>query len=201
MRGAWIAAGFLAAQPSALVAQAKPIYDVYSMGIRIAELTAGPIHSIRKFDSRANRWLKEHRAPVASVEQDTAFGVGGSLRSLPATLRRIQAINWRGLDLVGLPGAAAIYVRHRELSGTVAGRSITATYWAERDASRPLDFVIGADNTLIAGIDPSNDYVLVRRGYEAFTNVARWRGVSKPSSGAAQLPATACSGSVAISSR
>jgi hypothetical protein len=157
-------------------------FDVYSNGIRIAELVTGPTYTIRKKNVQTNRWLRPSTSPVGRVATDSAFRLWGALRDLPTRLLGAERVGWRSLDLVGWPDRESIYERHREVSETVAGRAVQATYWARKDASRPLDLVIGRENQLIAGIDVSNDYVLVRRGYERFTNVARWqdRKVSQP---------------------
>ena len=52
-----------------------------------------------------------------------------------------------------------------------------------------MDLVIDLHNRLIAGIDVTTDFVLVRRGYEGFTTIARWRDpvVSQPDYGVRAL--------------
>lgn len=168
---------------AAAMAAPAQTYDAYFAGIRVAELRIeGDVARIRKLDPAANRWGAEHRAPVGDIGSDTSFALGGSLRSFLGRLGAVTRVNWQGLELVGWPDRGTLYERHRELAATVAGRPATATLWAQRDATRPVDLVIGPDNRLVAAIDPAADYVLVRRGAEGFTTVGRWReaGISAP---------------------
>ena len=110
----------------------------------------------------------------SSLASDSAFALWGAIRSLPAQLGGLQKIHWPSLQAVGWPDANSIYVRQGELKETVNGHPASATRWVQRDGSRPMDLVVGADNRFLAGIDPNNDFVLVRRGYERFTTVGRW---------------------------
>jgi putative CocE/NonD family hydrolase len=176
----WLSVLVLAAAPAAL-AQRSARYDVYSTGIRIAEVVTGPSYSIRKLDPRTNQWGRPVLAPAAKVAADTAFALWGSGRDLLGRLAAFDRVNWGALDLVGWPTKARIYERDREVRASVNGRTTTATHWVERDASRPLDLLIGAGNQLVAALDPSGDYVIVRRGYEAFTVVSRWQDAAKVS--------------------
>jgi putative CocE/NonD family hydrolase len=171
-------------------APAEIHYDCYIAGIRIAELTvhrasSGARYSIRKKDRAANRWGPVHTAAKATVASDTTFRLAGAIRNFPALLDSVTRIDWRPLDLVGWPNRNRIYERHRKMVERVAGVAVTATYWASRDATRPADLVIGPDGHLVAAIDVSADIVLVRRGYERFTTVARWHepGVSQATYG------------------
>lgn len=170
-----LSAGLVLAQPQT--------FDAYLTGIRVAEIridAAG--YSIRKRDPASNRWSAEHRAPASAAAADTAFSLGGAARTFLARLGLTARVDWKNLELVGWPDRTTIYERHHDLTATVAGRPATATLWALRDGSRPLDLVIGPDNRLLAAIDPGTDYVLVRRGYENFTTVGQWRApeISQP---------------------
>jgi hypothetical protein len=168
----WVSAQAPSPSPSP---SGRTSYDVYSNGIRIAEFTVGGgTLAIRKKDVQSNRWRPLTTRPTGQAS-DTAFTLWGTLRDLPRRLASAERVPWRSLDLVGWPDRESVYERHREMTEPVAGRPVAATYWAKKDASRPLDLVVGGDNRLIAGIDVSNDFVLVRRGYERFTNVARWQ--------------------------
>ncbi len=160
-------------------------YDIYSNGIKIAELTTGATATIRKKDVRTNQWLSPTSAPGRRLGSDSAFHLWGALRDLPGRLASAGRLDWRSFDLVGWPDRESVYERHREMTEMVAGRPVAATYWAKKDATRPLDLVVSRDNQVIAGIDVSNDFVMVKRGYERFTNVARWQdaAVSPPSFG------------------
>ena len=172
--------GLIAGLSTRSVAQPGPIrYDVYLYGIRGAELTidgpsGAPTYSIRKKAFTSNTWSAPHAAPGAAVAADTAFLLWGSVRELPGQLAHLARVDWKSLDLVGWPDRNTIYERAKELEATVVGTARKATRWNKRNASRPMDFVFGPKNELIAGIDPRTDVVVVRRGYEGFTTIAAW---------------------------
>ena len=150
-------------------------YDVYKTGIRIAELTTGPrTWSIRKRDPASNTWSKPVSRGPAQISGDTAFALWGAIRSLPSRVSAIGKLDWQNTELLGWPDRNSIYERHRWLTETVARKSVRAGHWARRDASAPMDLVIGPDNRLIAGYDLGSDLVMVRRGYESFTTVGKW---------------------------
>ncbi|MGE3615383.1 MAG: CocE/NonD family hydrolase [Gemmatimonadales bacterium] len=175
----------IAAAGAALLAgqQPAPRYDVYSTGIKMAEVTLGARPSIRRRDLAANRWLPPATDAAALV-------LPGALRNLVARMPSFRRIDWSAVDLLGWPDSGSVYQRDDALTATVGGRPVQATRWVQRDASRPLDLVIGAGNELLAAIDPSSDFVMVRPGYEAFTNVARWQdpAISQPRFGYRTLP-------------
>jgi hypothetical protein len=162
-------------------AQQAPVrYDVYLFGVRAAELSVGgssasPTWSIRKKNLAANTWSPVHRAQIKAVATDTAFLLWGALRDLPPRMAHLGRVDWRSLELVGWPDRNTIYERFRELKASVAGVTRQATRWNQHDASRPMDFIFGPGNELIAAIDPRADFVMVRRGYEAFTTVGAWQ--------------------------
>lgn len=171
--GVVVGVGSAAAQPG-------PIrYDVYVFGVRSAELTiTGPVktptYSIRKKGFASNTWSAVRSVPVAAVAADTGFILWGSIRELPARIAGLARVDWKSLALVGWPDRTTLYERTRELEATVAGVTRRGTRWNKRNASRPMDFVFGPANELIAGIDPRSDVVMVRRGFEEFTTVAAW---------------------------
>src|SRR5262245_22119879 len=150
-------------------------FDGYVLGIKAAELTvASGRLTIRKRDNATTRWSSPHSAAEADVAGDTAFALWGSIRNLPARIKELRGAHWAPLSAVGWPDANSIYVRNRELTETVNGHPVRAFHWALRDATRPLDLTLGADDQLIVDFDPGDDFVLVRRGYEKFTTVGRW---------------------------
>ena len=171
-------------------------FDIYAAGIRIAELTVterggSRSYTIRTKDLAANQW----RAPVTAGEReaarDSAFlPVWGPLKHLVALMPSLHDIRWSSLRAVGMPDANTIYVRHNELHESVNGRTVSAVRWVQRDATNPLDFVFTNVDKLVAAFDVSNDIVLVRRGYERFTTVGRWREakMSQPKYGYRELP-------------
>jgi putative CocE/NonD family hydrolase len=160
-------------------ASADGVYDIYIMGVHVAELTvdestASPRYSIRKKDVRSNVWR-----PVKSVAQDglaadTAFRLWGSLRDFPARIPQFGVVDWSSLQAVGWPDTSTLYVRHAQRAAVIGGDRETGHHWTVKDGSHPVDLIIGSANELIAAFDPTADVVLVRRGYESFTIVGQW---------------------------
>ncbi len=164
---------------SLATSQTPTIYDGYVTGIRIAEITItgrgdAARYTIRKKDVATNRWGTTRTATGATVAADTSFALWGAIRGAASIIERVPRVDWQAVDLVGWPDRRTIYERHRTLNEPVAGRPVTAAHWAQKDASRPMDLIVGPDNRLVAAIDVGADLVLVRRGYERFTTVARW---------------------------
>jgi hypothetical protein len=159
---------------------ARRVFDVYVVGVHVAELRVrghGPARSylIRKKGFATNRWSASRSAGASSVAGDTAFRLWGSLREAVPLLARIEGLDWSAHEVMAWPDRTTSYERLRELHAPVAGTPATATRWNRRDASAPMDLVIGPDNRLVAALDPRGDVVLVRRGYEGFTTVGQWR--------------------------
>src|SRR5581483_1221786 len=156
-------------------------FDLYVVGVRVAELTvterSGSLsYTIRKRDAASNEWGRPVTADEREAARDTAFlPVWGPLTHLIAMMPSLRDIHWSALRAVGVPDAKTIYVRHGDVHETVNGRTVSAVRWTHRDATDPMDFVFTHDDQLVAAIDPANDFVLVRRGYERFTTVGRWR--------------------------
>ena len=179
------------------------IYDGYLWGIHAFELTivgAGEsaTYTLRRKDLAGNRWGEPLSASGATVGEGRDFRLRGSIARFPAALASLSRIDWSGVEAVGWPDAQSIYVRHRERTETVDGQAETAFYWGLQDGSLPMDLVIGTDNAVLAAIDVRRDYVMVRRGYEPFTTIKKWRdpSVSQPRYGyraldLAMVPTTA----------
>jgi hypothetical protein len=172
-------AALLAARWSAGSAPASPgVYDFYTAGVRVAELTIGPggaTFTIRKRNVETGRWTAPHAASAAAVAADTAFALPGSLKNVAAAIGSIEAVPWNRVPAVGWPDAKTLYLPADDRTATVGGRAIKATHWAVADASRPLDLVLGGDNRFLAAYEPGADHVLVLRGYEKLTTVGRWQ--------------------------
>jgi uncharacterized protein len=185
------------AQPKSRIATVDS-FDLYAVGVRVAELTVtdrdgSRTYIVRKKDIESNQW----RAPVTADERtaaaDTTFLTDwgwSPLKRLIGMMPAIRSVHWSSLRAVGVPDASSIYVRQNEPHEDVNGHRVSAARWVQRDATDPLDFVIADDDRLIAAIDVSDDIVLVRRGYERFTTVARWRDpkLSQPRYGYRRLP-------------
>lgn len=171
-------------------------FDIYAAGVRIAELTVterGGLRSytVRRKDLASNQWRPPVTVGEPEAARDTAFlPVWGPLKHLVALMPSLKGIRWSSLRAVGMPDANTIYVRHNELHEIVDSRRVSAVRWVQRDATNPLDFVFTNDDKLVAAIDAPNDIVLVRRGYERFTTVGRWRDakLSQPKYGYRELP-------------
>ena len=177
--------------PIAAVRSEEVAFDGYRRGVPVYRLTIrhdarGGVYSLSRKNLQANSW----DAPVEVAEKDLAAAgatlkLNGALAGLVPQLPRLMAVSWADLQAAGPPGSTALYERHRSLKRTVGGQEIEATYWAQKDATDPMDLVIGPGGRLLAAIDVSDDSVLVRRGYEAFTTVGDWQsaGVSQPGFG------------------
>jgi uncharacterized protein len=170
-------------------------FDVYLMGVRIAELTIADdggsrSYTIRKKDVAANEWRAGVTAAESRVARDTAFVLPGSIKSVVASMHSLRNIRWSSQRTVRWPNAKTTYLRHAELREEVNGRTVSAARWVQRNATDPMDFVVADDNQLVAAIDVSYDVVLVRRGYERFTTVGRWNDptMSQPMFGYRELP-------------
>jgi len=156
-------------------------YDVYGLGIHLATLEVesstgqGRSYTITRKDIASNKWGEAVTVSEDELSQSDKLDLWGSITDLPGQLDSISALPWDAVDVLGWPDANSIYEKFRGLNEEANNKSLKAFYWAEKDATFPMDFVIGADNLFIAGIDESNDVVMVRRGYENFTVLKKWR--------------------------
>ncbi len=170
-------------------------FDIYMVGVRVAELTITGDDGLRKYtirkkDIASNQWRPAVTASERKAARDTAFALSGSIKGVVASMPSLRTIHWSSLRAVRWPNANTMYVRHGDLREDVNGRAVSAAYWVQRDATNPMDFVFTDDGQLVAAIDVSSDIVLVRRGYERFTTVSRWTDpeMSLPMYGYLQLP-------------
>lgn len=169
-------------------------FDVYDKGALVAQLEfeksdkAFTRFKFRVFDVKDRAWTDWS---VARADADSgAEFIAGPIRFLPARLAKIQRASWQNVDAVGLPGDDHTFVKRERLSADTPDGAATATYWAARDQSVPLDLIINDDNDLLAGVDPYHDRVFVRQGFENFTTLADWRDpqMSQPAFGYRALP-------------
>ncbi|MEP6731067.1 MAG: CocE/NonD family hydrolase [bacterium] len=179
------------------VARSDPfdVYDVYIVGVRVAELTvndhgASRTYTIRKKDMASNQWRPPVTASENKASRDTAFALPGSIKRLVASMHSLRTIRWSSHKTVSWPDAKTTYLQYADQRENVNDQSVSATRWIQRDATNPMDFVIASDDQLIAAIDVTHDVVLVRRGYEQFTTIGRWRDpkISQPKYGYRALP-------------
>ena len=84
----------LVGAPARTASRAAPSdsFDVYYVGVRVAELTVakdGPSRSytIRKKDIPSNQWLPAVTASESDVARDTAFALLGSIKNVVASMR------------------------------------------------------------------------------------------------------------------
>ncbi|MBL4836014.1 MAG: CocE/NonD family hydrolase [Kordiimonadaceae bacterium] len=171
------------------------IFDGYRWGIHVSILEIegqgqAAIYTLRTKNIQKNEWQPAVSVNAADLAGSKAFKLEESLESFPADYAALSQINWAGPKAVGWPDENHLYVRHRELVHPINGKDINASYWGVKDRSDPLDLIIGADNSIIAAIDVSHDNIMVRRGFEAFTTVAKWqeKSVSQPLYGYKALP-------------
>lgn len=163
-------------------AQSSPeiIFDVYRQGVVLAEfnvleLESGTEVSLKRRDIFSNTWSESVSSLASEARNNPDFKLWGAISNFPGQVRELSNIDWRSVHAIGWPDEQSIYVRHRVLSALVEGSEMRAFYWAARDATLPMDLVIGEDNRVIAAIGVRGDVVAVRRGFEAFTTVAEWR--------------------------
>ena len=177
-----ISVGFLlicaSLSPGLLVAD-EVVFDGYWVGIhryelRIDERGDVTTYALKVKDLATNRWGETITASGDLTDQGN-FKLSGSISNFPAQFSSIKNIHWAGQAAVGWPDADSIYVKSRQLNEEVGSMPTTAHYFGLRDGSVPMDLVIGADNSVIAAIDVRNDNVMVRRGFENFTTLKRWR--------------------------
>lgn len=156
------------------------IYDVYAQGHQVAtieiEAASGrdTTYRITRKSAATNTWGAPFTVNETGLATSKDFYLYGSIRTFPQQLLAASSVPWNLLDSLGWPDATTIYERYRELSEEVDGKTKVAVYWAQKNASTPMDLVIGLDNSVIAAIDISNDYIMVRRGFERFTALKKW---------------------------
>ena len=169
-------------------------FDVYLAGVPAMRLSsddgadvdrADRSYRVELRDPRTAEWTGSRVVPAGEIASGQAMAEIGFALPLPAILADTEAWVEGGPDGFIWPGTVTRYAPHRELDARVDGRDTRAVYWAAEDASFPIDLVLGVDGRLIAAVNPSVDMVLVRRGYERFTTVGRWRDptVSQPEYG------------------
>jgi putative CocE/NonD family hydrolase len=202
-----VALGFalVSARPHTASRVAPPdSFDLYVVGIRIAELTIADdggsrSYTIRKKDVASNQWRSAVTAGEREAARDTAFALSSSIKNVAAWMSSLRTIHWSSQQAVGWPDANTVYVPHTNQREIVNGRTVFATRWVAGDApnlvarravEHPLDLVFGDGDQLVAAMDLSHDIVLVRRGYERFTTVGRWNDpkMSPPLYGYRALP-------------
>jgi putative CocE/NonD family hydrolase len=155
------------------------VYDTYIKGVHVAELVVtenggSRTYSVKRRNFETNRWASPTTAKESQLEDNDDFQLWGSIRSFPSDLAEIERNDWSQHKAVAWPDENSIYVRHREMTESVDNQMKTAYYWALKDATLPMDLVIGSDNEIIAGVDAPNDLSVVRRGYESFTTMKKW---------------------------
>ena len=163
------------------------IYDEYHWGVHTAELSVSgsgdsALYELRRRDVFTNTWQDPVTAAAAKPAGNETIHLSGAIARFPAQLAELANIDWSAARAIGWPDESSIYVRHRQITEQVNGHPVTASYWGLRDASVPMDLVVGVDNTIIAAIDVQRDWVVVRRGFERFTTVGEWQdsSVSQP---------------------
>ena len=171
--------------PCTLFAQSTDaiIYDEYRWGVHIAELSVSHTgdsaeYVLRRRDVYTDTWQDPVTAAAAELALNETFRLGGAIAQFPAQLAELANIDWSTARAIGWPDESSIYVRHRQITEQVNGHPVTASYWGLRDASVPMDLVVGVDNIIIAAIDVQRDWVVVRRGFERFTTVGGWKDSS-----------------------
>jgi len=176
--------------PSPKSERRRFVYDVYEKGIQRAELVVDldqspASYSLKKLDIQSGQWSGTTSVSEDQVAATEELRLWGALRDLPSGMQELRGIQWNPNRAIGWPDENSIYVKHRRLSERVDGKEVTAYYWALRDASLPMDFIIDTENNLVAAVDPRNDFCMVLRGHESFTTLKLWSdpALSQPESG------------------
>lgn len=187
LRTIFLAALVVCSEP-VLCADNAVIFDGYRRGIHSYSLVVAKQSGALRLERRdllRNLWEPPIESHLPNAIADPKFALPGALKDFYAHFSAIQSTRFAGNAAVGLSGLGALYGRERRMSAEVEGKTIEANYWALRDGSSPMDLIIDDNDQLIAAIDVSQDQIMVRRGYENFTTVARWRkpGVSQPDYG------------------
>ncbi len=168
------------------------VFDGYVRGVPAIEIKIdGDVLTVRKRDFSANAWGDAVSGPIDKLPDDPRMRFEGALADFPLDLRLFSRADWSGSDRVGWEDKNARFVKHRELRETIDGEETVAFHWAQIDSvATTRDVIVGADNKIIGAVDPRNDIVLVRRGFENFTSVKHWRNpqVSQPLYGYKELP-------------
>lgn len=158
-------------------------YDAYFRGIPFAELSVkkeadGPrTFTLKKRDIKSLQWSEPIIAREDKLEGHKDLRLYWALRHLPAQLKKIESIDWSKHELIAFPDKDHLYLKHRKLTESAAGKTVTAYYWGVKDAAYPaMDVIMGGSNELIAAVDVRTGYYLVRRGYENFTLHNEWTG-------------------------
>ena len=157
-------------------------YDGYLWGIHSFEVAITGaedgttfIYTVRRKDLEKNQWDEPTSVPESIVAGREEFLFSGSLSSFIASLASLSRVSWSNVEAVGWPNEHTLYVRHQEIRESVGERTEIAYYWGVKDGSIPMDLIIGAsDNRVIAAIDVRRGHVIVRRGYENFTDLKGW---------------------------
>lgn len=162
-------------------------FDLYDKGAKTGELEFSEgSHRLRSRDLADGSWT-DWRAAEGS-DREGARALHGPLGEFPRSFRALSEIDWRHVQAIGWPTADDIFTRERMITADTPWGQETAGYWAARDASLPVDLIVGQDNRILAAVDLYNDRVAVRPGYENFTALSGWREVSQPIFGYRALP-------------
>lgn len=155
------------------------VFDGYKRGVQIYQLdfsgAATQQYTLRRRDLSTLVWDDSISTAAEQVAEVEEFRLPGALADFPLQLNTLAKIDWSNIVTAKPAGIDASYTAHRHMHAQVNGETVEAVYWAQQDATYPMDLIIASDNRIIAAIDPSNDYVVVRRGYEQFTSVGRWQ--------------------------
>lgn len=148
------------------------VYDFYVWGIHYGILEidhTGNIYTIQ-LRNQFKDWKPKINLPFDSIKSNKEFRFLGSVSDFPLLKPKIELINWNQVDAIGFPDIENIYVKQH----TITKENKNYYYWAQNDASRPLDLIINEGNELIAAIDVSLDFIVVKRGYENLTTLKEW---------------------------
>jgi len=130
-------------------------YDGYRWGIHTYTLSLKgkgemATYTITRKNLQENKWGKPVEASAADIKENDDFKLAGTIVDFPANLASLSCIDWTFNKALGWPDENSIYVRQREIKEEIDGKALTVTYWALKDASNPMDLLVGSNNEVIA---------------------------------------------------
>lgn len=177
-------------------------FVLYEKGIPTAHLQVGAKLEGQYASSERNRstaaWSSQVDRPWSSLGAD-ATALPGSLKLLGVLGPQLSSADWKDHELIGLSDGKVrlFYIREKSVQRVMQGRAPKAHYWYQVDGGvqrygyPPLDFIVRDDGDVLAAVDPSDDDILVERGFESVTpTLDGWREPTIPPArfGVRQLP-------------
>ncbi|HEX4241313.1 MAG TPA: CocE/NonD family hydrolase [Steroidobacteraceae bacterium] len=167
-------------------------FVLYEKGVATANLNVDKAFGGEYQGSERNRstaaWTQRAAHPWADLGTGPA-ALPGSLALLGTLGAQLAAADWVGRDTVQLSdGKQPIsFKRDEPVRKSIAGHPAAAHHWYQVDGGKlrygypPLDFIVSDSGEILAAFDPTDDNVLVARGFESMTpTLDGWRDSGIP---------------------